>query len=205
MRVANNLLFSIILAAGQSKRMGKQKLILPWKDSTVIETVVSAFQQAGVNQIIVVSGAAHDELQHLFRNNNTVRVIQNKRFETTEMFTSLKIGLLYLESSDMKIHPFFIGLGDQPQIHPSLVADLITAWNKKQPKILIPSYQMRRGHPWMLAPECIQEILSMRDDQTMRDYLQSQEKHIEYLVVDTPDILKDLDTPEDYQKEINGM
>jgi len=181
--------------------MGKQKLLLPWGELTVIESVVRSFLSAGVSKVVVVTGAAHAEISQLLEGEERVEIAANPRFQDAEMFVSLKMGLLASARSGDGKCPFLIGLGDQPQISAGIIRSLIDAWSTEQPKILIPSYNMRRGHPWMLAPECKDEILAMEDHQTMRDYLTSQQAHIRYLNVAAPEILKDLDTPEDYENE----
>ena len=203
MRVAKyqNMPLTIILAAGKSQRMGQQKLLLPWKQSTVIETVVQSFLTASVARVIVVTGAAHVDISRLLQGRAGVEIAANPRYMDAEMFVSLKTGLLAMNESELGAVPFLIGLGDQPQITSVTIRALIDAWYADKPKILIPSYNLRRGHPWMLAPICRGEILAMQDHQTMRDYLATQQEHIRYLNVDTPEILKDLDTPEDYENE----
>ena len=64
--------------------------------------------------------------------------------------------------------------------------------------LIVPSFQKRRGHPWLVEQSFWSEILDLKPPATMRDFLQSHAGFIHYLPVYTPTVLKDLDTPEDY-------
>ena len=89
------MISAIVLAAGQSTRMGRPKLILPWKETTVIGQVVKTLINSGLDEIIVVTGGA----QHQVKSNLQefpVRFVSNPRFESTEMTYSLQIGMTTL-------------------------------------------------------------------------------------------------------------
>jgi len=64
----------------------------------------------------------------------------------------------------------------------------------------VPSFQMRRGHPWLVARPLWPEILALKPPESTRDFLAGHAHEIHYVNVDTPSILADLDTPEDYEK-----
>ena len=66
--------------------------------------------------------------------------------------------------------------------------------------MLLPSFQMRRGHPWLVGREFWDELLALQTPATLRDFVRKHAQEIQYLNLDTPTILADLDTPEDYQK-----
>ena len=66
--------------------------------------------------------------------------------------------------------------------------------------IVVPSYEMHRGHPWLIARPFWDELLSMKPPQTARDFLQKHAEEIQYVEMKTPSIIEDLDTPEDYLK-----
>jgi molybdenum cofactor cytidylyltransferase len=90
-------------------------------------------------------------------------------------------------------------LGDQPQIEEGSVRSVCEAFVKSKSNLVVPSYQMRRGHPWLVARPLWEEILSL-EAASLRDFLNVHKNEIEYVNVDTPSILQDLDTPEDYLK-----
>lgn len=74
------------------------------------------------------------------------------------------------------------------------------AYVMRKPNIVVPSFQMRRGHPWLVARPLWEELLLMSPPQSPRDFLNAHQDEIQYVNLDDPNILADLDTPEDYEK-----
>ena len=231
---------AIILAAGQSKRMGQPKLLLPWENTTVLGKVIETVQSAGVEDILVVTGGAHDEVEKIITNYN-LRAAHNENFEQEEMLGSIQLGLnallppppysgtspseasLWDKSTRQASKNYsnlvsgfgghstrakrvvgregvLICLGDQPQVEERTVRTVVETFQKNKSSIVVPSYQMRRGHPWLIAKELWDEVLKMRAPETMRDFLNTHGNDIRYVEYDSPSILQDLDTPEDYLK-----
>jgi molybdenum cofactor cytidylyltransferase len=92
-----------------------------------------------------------------------------------------------------------IGLGDQPQIQKESIRLICEGYRKNRSELIVPSFQMRRGHPWLVARPLWKEILELTPPQTLRDFLNRHADQIQYMNVDTPTILADLDSPEDYK------
>jgi molybdenum cofactor cytidylyltransferase len=88
-------------------------------------------------------------------------------------------------------------LGDQPQVLEETVRDICTAFNQTKALLVIPSYQNRRGHPWLAARPLWSSILAQPSSSTPRDFLNTYAGQVEYISADRS-ILKDLDTPADY-------
>src|SRR3990172_705632 len=105
------MITAIILAAGESKRMGEPKMLMPWGKSTVLQTVISTFQAAGVNDILVVTGGARDKIESLI--GKTVQTIFNEDYASGEMLNSIQVGL---KEKMREASAALICLGDQPQI-----------------------------------------------------------------------------------------
>jgi molybdenum cofactor cytidylyltransferase len=189
------MITAIVLAAGESKRMGQPKMLMPWGTSTVIETVVSTIQRAGISDILVVTGGAHQQVEALLGKN--VRTVFNATYKTGEMLGSIQTGLA------AKMHETraaLICLGDQPQVREGSVRQICAAFLEGTSPIVVPSYEMRRGHPWLVARAFWDELLGMEPSQTPRDFLQKHADEIKYVEMETPSIIQDLDTPEDYIK-----
>jgi molybdenum cofactor cytidylyltransferase len=176
--------------------MGQPKMLLPWGNVTVIEQVIMTILAEGIDRPIVVTGAGHEKLSTLLAN-YPVRAVFNPLYANGEMLHSFQAGIAALDAG---CQAALIVLGDQPQIQLSTVAALIQEHEANPAPLIIPSYQMRRGHPWLVGRELWGEILAIQPPKTLRDFLQSHASHIHYLNLDTPTILSDLDTPEDYQK-----
>jgi len=85
-----------------------------------------------------------------------------------------------------------------------MLTKIIDEPDETKPKILMPSFQMRRGHPWLIQRDWWSEILSIEPPETLRDFFRRVNAEISYLEVDTPSIIRDLDTPEDYKQESPG-
>jgi molybdenum cofactor cytidylyltransferase len=191
---------AVVMAAGLSRRMGQPKLIMPWGETTVIGKVVSALSKGGAQEIVVVTGAYRELVEDALQGTQA-RILFNPEFEHSEMLSSLQLGLRGL-SADME--SALVGLGDQPQIETEIVQSVVHLFRTTGSRLVVPSYNMRRGHPWLVERSLWPEILELSGEQTLRDFLQKQAQEIEYLVVDTPSNLMDLDTPEDYRQQRPG-
>jgi len=195
------MITAIILAAGQSTRMGSPKMVLPWGNMTVIEHVVSVFSKAGIDDILVVTGGAHEQVESVIlqcRKKYPVRSVYNEKYKSGDMLTSIQCGLRHI--ADKSVGAAMIGLGDQPQVQEGSVRRVCDAFLETESKIVVPSYKMRRGHPWLVARPLWDEILKMRSPQSPRDLLNAHQAEIQYVNLDDPNILADLDTPEEYRK-----
>jgi molybdenum cofactor cytidylyltransferase len=187
---------AVVLAAGMSKRMGRAKMILAWKDTTVIGQVISTLLSAGMKDVTVVTGGARDLVAKAIRD-FPIRTVFNPGFENGEMLTSIQIGL---QSLPIDSQAAMIVLGDQPWIEGTIVRSLLDYFLTNRPKIVIPSYSMRRGHPWIVARPLWPYILELKPPLTLRNFSDEFKEDIHFLNVSSPSILKDLDTPDDYQE-----
>jgi molybdenum cofactor cytidylyltransferase len=194
--VSRSTIAAVVLAAGESRRMGSPKLVLPWGGHTVIGQVVRTLTESGLNEIIVVTGGA-SRLVEAALESFSVHITANPDYSSGEMLTSIQVGLQALSSL---VEAALVVLGDQPQIEAGVVKSVIRMYDKDRPVLLVPSYQMHRGHPWLVARILWPSILSLRPPATLRDFLVQHVDQITYLPVDSASILQDLDTPEDYDR-----
>jgi molybdenum cofactor cytidylyltransferase len=222
------MITALILAAGQSKRMGQPKMLLPWGETTVLGQVIETVQRAGIGDILVVTGGAREQVESLVAGYG-LRTVHNAEAERGEMLSSLQTGLRSLAPSalsgtspksaqsklDNKLsspggfgggwegaagEATLIVLGDQPQVQEESVRGVVSRFIETGAGLVVPSYQMRRGHPWLVARPLWEEILQMKSPQSPRDFLNRHASEIEYVNVDNPSILADLDTLDDYLK-----
>lgn len=190
------MISAIILAAGQSRRMGQPKMLLPWGNRTVLEQVVATFLKAGVEEIVIVTGAEQKQVEKAIVG-YPVRAAHNSDYATGEMLSSLQCGLRELPA---ETQASLIGLGDQPQVRGESIRSICDAYLHRPSELIVPSFQMRRGHPWLIARTLWEEILALRPPKTPRDFLNHHAGDILYINMATSTILADLDTPEDYRK-----
>jgi molybdenum cofactor cytidylyltransferase len=185
---------AVMLAAGESRRMGRPKMALPWQDTTVIGQVVRTLASAGVEEIIVVTGGDRDAVDAALQD-LPARPVFNPDHQEGEMLSTFKTGLAALSEG---VEAALIVLGDQPQIEGWVVKSVISAYHSSGAALVVPSFNRRRGHPWLLDRSLWQEALALPPPATLRDFLNLNAGKIHYLLVDTGSILLDLDTPEDY-------
>lgn len=190
------MISAIIPAAGESKRMGRPKMLLPWEGGTVLTRVVFTFRNAGIEDIVVVTGGAREEVEELLATLE-VRVIFNEDHARGGMLSSVQRGMRAL---GRQTQAALIGLGDQPQVREGSARMVCKAFLETGSNIVVPSFQMRRGHPWLVARPLWGEVLKMQPPRSLRDFLSARRAEIHYVNVDDPNVLADLDTPEDYEK-----
>jgi len=191
------MISAIILAGGESKRMGRPKMLLPWGTDSVLGHVISVFEAAGVEDILVVTGGAHEQLVSHLADRANVRTAFNPDYAQGEMLSSIKCGLAGL---GLETDAALIGLGDQPQVQEMTVRRVCAAYLDRESALVVPSYHMHRGHPWLIARALWSEFIDVGPNQTARDFLNANARKIEYLNIDSPSLIEDLDTPGDYQR-----
>lgn len=205
-------LTALILAAGQSKRMGQPKMLLPWGETTVLGKVIETVQAAGVEEILVVTGGSRAHVEQIVAQ-HSVCCVHNPDYNRGEMLSSIQAGLRALlltphllpassisNENEGRETAALICLGDQPQIEVRSVSAIIGRFRESGAGLIVPSFQMRRGHPWLAARPLWDELLSLQPPQSPRNFLNAHAREIEYVNVDTPSVLADLDTPEDYER-----
>jgi molybdenum cofactor cytidylyltransferase len=190
------MISAIILAAGQSRRMGQPKMLLPWGNRTVIEHVVVTFLTAGVEAILVVTGAEHHRVK-MAVDRYPVLTVHNKDHAAGDMLSSIQCGLRAMPA---EVQAALIGLGDQPQVQEKTIRSIHDAYRDGAARLVVPSFQLKRGHPWLVARPLWDEILTLEPPETPRDFLNRFGLEILYVNMNTPTILADLDTPEDYMR-----
>jgi molybdenum cofactor cytidylyltransferase len=190
------MIAAIILAAGQSKRMGQNKMLLPFGRSTVIETIVSEIIAAEVNDIVVVTGHERNNVEAAL-SNFPARCVFNPNYAASEMIVSIQVGLTALSDQTQAA---LIVLGDQPRIQRDVVRRVVAAYTPNV--VVIPSYQHRRGHPILIDRVLWDEVLSLPAKSTLRDFIRAHANKLRYVEVDSNSVISDIDTLEDYQEAI---
>lgn len=206
---------AIVLAAGLSRRMGRFKLTLPWGDRTVIGQIVATLA-AEVGEIIVVTGHRADEVAAALAG-TSAHLVHNPNHAAGEMLSSIQVGVRAAEARERLKPPpesdegrsttappaVLLCLGDQPQMEGDTVRAVLAAGAETgYHQIVIPSYRRRAGHPILLPGWLWPEILACSS--TLRAVMDAQRAHTHFVAVDTPTVLADLDTPEDYAAEVGS-
>jgi molybdenum cofactor cytidylyltransferase len=187
---------AVILAAGTSTRMGQSKLLLPWDDRTVVETVVARLIAARVAEIIVVTGHQADQVTRLLAD-LPVRTVHNPAYVHGEMLSSLQVGLLALPATTAAC---LVVMGDQPMIEGRVIGRLLAAYAEGRGDIVLPVHRGQRGHPVLIGQRFWPDLLALQGG-APRDVIKRYPEQVVEVQVSTDSVLRDIDTPEQYRYE----
>jgi molybdenum cofactor cytidylyltransferase len=191
---------AIVLAAGESRRMGRTKQLLPLGGKILLQDAMDSLQQSAVDEVILVLG--HDA-ERIRREVNApgAKIVINPDY-AAGMMTSIQHGMAAVDET---MEAFFIVLGDLPGISPGVYNELIAEFKRAHPakSIIVPMYQGRRGHPVLFSMKYREESQRLRGDLGLREILLNHPEDILPIEVKTDAILADIDTPEQYEKYLS--
>lgn len=189
---------AIVLAAGQSTRMGLQKLLLPWREGeTVVEHVIRTTRAGGIDDILVITGADSEVVSQRARAKGALP-LHNPNFAGGEMLSSLQTGLRAALNGNAAAA--LIVLGDQPSMRSDVIHRILDAYAQGRGTIIAPSHEMRRGHPILIDRMYWGELLDLPLGSAPRDVINRHADQIGYVEADDS-VLRDIDTPEAYADE----
>lgn len=190
------MIWSVILAAGESRRMGAPKMLLPFRGRTVIETVVRTAAASRTDGTLVVVGARGPEIARSL-DLCAVRIVRNPAFRDG-MLSSVQAAVRALPP---EAEAAVIMLGDQPSIPAAVVDRLIAARAAGRAGIVLPAFRGRRGHPVLIDLKHRSEILALPPGSGLRDLVRAHPDDVLEVPVRTSAVLRDMDLPEDYRRE----
>lgn len=182
---------AVIVAAGMSSRMGDFKPMLSIGSISIIKRIIATLRQAGVSRIVVVTGYNAAALEHHLAKSRVV-FLRNEAYETTQMFDSALIGLGYLLDKCSRI--LFT-----PVDIPLFTSDTVERLLSSGAALAFPSCDGKSGHPILMTPEVIRQILSDSGENGLGGALSRCGYPITYVPVSDRGVLHDADTPADYQ------
>ena len=184
---------AIILAAGQSKRMGAFKPLLPFGKQSVIKSCIQYLEDGGVESIVVVLGHRSDDVRkHLA--DTSVSFAFNPDPQS-EMGASIAAGVGELPSN---ARATLIALVDYPAIPSSVVSALIAEWAHGS-RLVKPTSNGRGGHPVLVDLSLRDELLGLNPKLGLKGLFDKQSGEVKRLEVDSPYIARDIDTWDDYR------
>jgi molybdenum cofactor cytidylyltransferase len=185
---------AVVLAAGQSQRMGRSKQLLPWGDTTILGQTLRNLKESAVFDIIVVTGAEAEEVSAIAQE-EAVPTIYNEQYATGEMLSSLKTAVAQLPANRSAV---LVMLADQPMVTAPVIDQIVQAYWWGGGSIVAPEYKGRRGNPVLIDRRHFAELLALPHDAAPRNLLQ---RHPVNLVPTTTDVvLHDIDHLEDYER-----
>ena len=201
---------SIILSAGDSKRMGKTKALLKYKGKSFIENIFQKLSENKIKDRIIVLGANEKEVLSNWTPSGEKSIL-NKNPEGGQI-SSLRAGLKNINPESEAV---LIALVDQPTIETRTYKNIIDFWLKNRDCIIIPkvkrpknvSYPLtpkpyppyKRGHPIIIPKIYWHLCFEGPEDKGLHWVTHHPTVKVLDLFVDDDNILKDFDTPEDYK------
>ena len=177
--------------------MGTQKLLLPFAGSTMIGHIVSRVVHSPVQHTVIVLGRGAASVSAAVREFD-VAVVTNDDPDG-DMLSSIRCGLRALPP---ECDAILVVLGDQPSVTVDLITRLIDAYAGGQARIVVPTYQGRRGHPILLAAAFREEVLGRHDGVGLLGLLDSHAGDVLEVPVTNDGVVSDVDVPEDYRRAV---
>ena len=190
---------AILLAAGESRRMGDLKALLPWQGQTLIAHQVAALAGGGVDRIVVVLGHRSDELLPELVVKPHVEWTLNPDYLEGKT-TSIKAGLRAL--GDRAPESLLLLNVDQPR-SAETVKDLLLRHRRGGPLITIPTFNGKGGHPVVFDGALLGELENISEEtQGIREVVRRRQEGIQRVEMGSGEVLWDLNTPEQYRAAV---
>jgi molybdenum cofactor cytidylyltransferase len=187
------MISAILLAAGESNRMGQPKQLMPFGQSTIVERTIDYLLNSAVSETIVVLGYKGEEIRKTIAR-KPIKIAINPDYQQG-MSTSIIAGL---KQVDKRARAVLIALGDQPFVNSQTITSLVEAFIANNRGILIPVYQGRRGNPVIFAIKYKGELLNLKGDVGGREIIKLHPDDVLEVAVNCEGVLLDIDTMENY-------
>ncbi len=209
----------IVLAAGLSRRMGaKNKLLLPFRGKTIVETTIDNILTANIGKIIVVVGHESEKLKTVLEkyplpteSGSTISIIENLDYEKG-MTTSIKAGIraaMLDPKHDAQNEGYMICLSDMVLIEPEEYRFLAQQfrfydfYHEEKHAIFQPVFEGKRGNPVIFSNFYKNILLETTDTEGCRSVVQKYKNHVHLVEMTTNHILQDVDNKEEYEKLVS--
>jgi len=188
------MISSILLAAGQSKRMnGENKLTKNIKGLPLIKHSVTNILESSIEELIIITGYQNHILEKLINKDKKIKIIFNNDFKSG-IASSIKMGIKNLSE---KTQAFFICLADMPLINKNIYNKLIKHVNINE--IIIPTYKTQQGNPILFSISMKDQIMSVKGDLGAKELLKKNKKKIFFLEINDQGILKNYNTLDSFK------
>ncbi len=189
---------AVVLAAGESRRMGTPKQLLPFAGRTILQCVVDTLLAAGVDEVIVVLGHLAEQVRAVL-DSRPVRPVVNP-LHRQGMLSSVKCGVRAIGA---EYDAVLFALGDQPQIASSVVREVMSHYRKGNAGIVIPRYGEKKGHPIIMNLHTYRDaILNLPEDVGLNALVQAHADDVHLIDMGAEEIVRDIDNRDDYAREL---
>lgn len=185
----------IVLAAGESKRLGQAKQLMEFGGKTLVEHIVDAGLSSKCSPIILVLGAEYERIKCKVER-RPITILQNPQW-SSGMGSSISLAAQFLQKELPEIAAAIIATCDQPFLYSSILNSLIDVFEKENCPIVASSYDGSKGVPALFASQLFPELQDLSADKGAKQIIQNagaKARHIEF-----PEGNIDIDTKEDWQ------
>jgi len=185
---------AIVLAAGESRRMGKLKPLLRFKDKTFLDQIISALRASDADRITVVLGAGAEMIKNSVDLSGT-NIVINKDYKKGQL-SSLAAAI---KDTPQEMDAILVCLVDNPFITKEVINKIIAKFKETNNPIIVPVFNKQRGHPTLFSRSLFSELVNAPKEQGARYVLYSNAENVLELEISEDTILMGIDTPEDYR------
>ncbi len=203
------MIATILLAAGESRRMGRPKALLPVGDTTFLGRILDSLAAATspeMGPIRVVLGSRAGDIRSasegvLARHAGRALVLENSFWRLGQV-SSLRVGLEGLEATGAEAA--LVVLVDHPLVEPRTIDAVVAGWRERKRSIVIPTFRGRRGHPVVFPRALFPELRTAPDQVGARAVVLAHRSEVVEVAVEDEGIVKDIDTKEQYARDVSG-
>ena len=189
------MISAILLAAGQSRRMGgDNKLIKKYNKKYLINHIVATLIKSKVNKIIVVLGFQSSKVRKIIVKNKKINFVFNKNYKSG-MASSIKVGLRRISKRSIG---FLIVQADMPKISRKIINKLYEAIKNKDKEIFVPIYKRKLGNPVGFKYSMLKKLKKIKGDKGAKKIIKRNKKKLYLVKVNAKSIFNDLNTPRDF-------
>lgn len=189
------MIAGLILAAGESSRMGSDKALLAYRGRTFLESIILNLRNAGIGKIVVVLGHHAEEIQRAV-DLAGVQVVFNRDYQRGQT-SSVQAGLAALQ--EFSPEAVILCLVDHPAVSAAVMTKLKDRFEGARPAVVIPTCEGQHGHPVVIGRELFSELLVLRPDEGANTVVRNYRAATQFVEVDDRGILLDVDEPETYE------
>ena len=188
---------AILLGAGESKRMGRDKLLLPWGKRTILEHCLQVLLRSKIKEVIVVLNPQNTVLTNGL-GEKRIKVVLNPDYKKG-MSSSIRRGIRALNP---KSDGILIALGDMVFLRSRTIDAILRAFREEKGNIILPSFRGRQGHPVLFHRKYKGELLKIKGDTGGKSIIMKHPEDVFVIQVKSRGVIRDIDTWVEYKKEL---
>ena len=186
----------LLLAAGNSSRLGQPKQLLKWKSSNLLQHAIDTVKKVQSDSVLIVLGANYQEIISEI-NTNSIHVVNNKTWQNG-LGNSIAVGVNYIKKVFPETEAILISLADQPLITEVYLSKMISEFNICKKQIFATDYKNNRlGVPALFDKEYFEELMQLNNDEGAKHIIKKHEQVVSY--IETSQMFSDIDTLESYE------